>query len=128
MTRAVPSGAAWLAGVLLGVFALMPASASAQGVCEAALRTASDLFTQGKFDAARQAALPCLDASPTRVERSRTLSLLARIALAQDDVPAAEATIGRLLAADADRTAGRRNLPARQAQPDRAGVARLHVR
>ena len=102
MMRAVPSGAALLAGVLLGVVLLMPASASAQGVCEAALRTASDLFNQGKFDAARQAALPCLDAKPTRVERSRTLSLLARIFLVQDDVAQAEAMLGRLLAADPD--------------------------
>src|SRR5436190_17388019 len=102
MKRAVPTGAALLAGVLLGVFLLVPASASAQGVCEAALRTASDLFDQGKFDAARQAALPCLDAKPTRVERSRTLSLLARIFLVQDDVAQAEAMLGRLLAADPD--------------------------
>ena len=100
MNRARPSGAAWLAVVLFGALVLMPAPAFAQGVCEASLRTASDLFNQGKFDAARQAALPCLDAKPTRGERSRTLALLARIFLAQDDLTAAEATLGRLLAAD----------------------------
>jgi outer membrane receptor protein involved in Fe transport len=79
---------------------LAPARASAQDVCEPALRTASDLFTQGKFDAARQAALPCLEASPTRAERARALALLAKVSLVQDDVPAAEATLTRLLGVD----------------------------
>src|SRR4051812_17338725 len=89
---------------LLAALVLLPAAASAQEAstssCEAALRTASELFTQGKFDASRQAALPCLDAKPTRVERSRTLALLARIFLVQDDQTAAEATLTRLLSAD----------------------------
>ena len=58
------------------------------------------MFSQGKFDAARQAALPCIDAKPTRVERSRTLALLSRIFLVQDDQAAAEATLTRLLGAD----------------------------
>ena len=86
--------------LLFGAILLTPTPSVAQSVCEGALRTASDLFAQGKFDAARQAALPCLDASPTKVERSRALSLLAKIFLAQDDVPAAEATVVRLLGAD----------------------------
>ena len=89
-----------VAVMFAGALALAPAPGFAQDTCEAALRTASDLFTQGKFDAARQAALPCLDAKPTRVERSRTLALLARIFLVQDDVPQAEAMLGRLLTAD----------------------------
>ena len=100
MTRAT----ALRAVVLLGALVFLPTAATAQDAaaktCEAELRTASDLFTQGKFDAARQAALPCLDAKPTRVERSRTLALLARISLAQDDQAAAEATLTRLLGAD----------------------------
>jgi outer membrane receptor protein involved in Fe transport len=102
MSRAVSPGAVLFAVVLAGALVLMPASGFAQNTCEAALRTASDLFNQGKFEAARQAALPCLDARPTRVERSRTLALLARIFLVQDDLPAAEATVGRLLASDPD--------------------------
>ena len=100
MSRAVLSGVAWRALLLAGAVVMAPAPAFAQNACEASLRTASDLFNQGKFDAARQAALPCLDAKPTRVERSRTLALLARIFLVQDDLTAAEATLGRLLAVD----------------------------
>ena len=102
MKRARPAAAAWFAVALAGALFLAPASSFAQDTCEASLRTASDLFNQGKFEAARQAALPCLDARPTRVERSRTLALLARIFLVQDDLPAAEATLGRLLSADPD--------------------------
>ena len=102
MSRAVGSSAARFAVLLAATLVLWPAAGFAQDTCEASLRTASDLFSQGKFDAARQAALPCLDAKPTRVERSRTLALLARIFLVQDDLPAAEATVGRLLAADPD--------------------------
>ena len=97
MNRGVISRAAMFAVAVGAVLVLTPASGLAQDTCESSLRTASDLFTQGKFDAARQAALPCLDARPTRVERSRTLALLARIFLVQDDVPQAEATLGRLL-------------------------------
>src|SRR6187399_2943443 len=105
MIRAVMSGAALRARAVMLVVAallLLPSPAAAQSACEAALRSASELFSQGKFEAARQAALPCLDAKPTRVERSRALALLARIFLVQDDLPAAEATLGRLLTADPD--------------------------
>src|SRR5688500_2077417 len=87
MSRTGPSAAALFAGVLAITLVLLPASGFAQNTCEASLRAASDLFNQGKFDAARQAALPCLDATPTRVERTRTLALLARIFLVQDDLP-----------------------------------------
>ena len=98
MTLRLRASAAIAAAVL--AICLLPARASAQDVCEAALRTASDLFNQGKFDAARQAALPCLEASPTRAERSRALALLAKVSLVQDDLPAAEATLDRLLTVD----------------------------
>ena len=100
MTRATTLRAV----VILGALVFLPTAATAQdaaaNTCEAELRTASELFNQGKFDAARQAALPCIDAKPTRVERSRTLALLARISLVQDDQAAAEATLTRLLGAD----------------------------
>src|SRR5215467_12726864 len=90
-----------ITGVLLVLaLAALPWPAAAQSACETALRNASDLFTQGRFDGARQAALSCLDASPSRAERSRTLALVAKIALAQDDVAGAEGFVSRLLAAD----------------------------
>ena len=100
MSRALTSRLAVFAIVLTAALVVLTAPGFAQGTCEASLRTASDLFSQGKFEAARQAVLPCLEASPTRAERSRTLALLARIFLVQDDLPAAEATLGRLLMAD----------------------------
>ena len=102
MNRRVISRAAMFAVAVGAVLVLTPAPGLAQEACETSLRTASDLFTQGKFDEARQAALPCLDGKPTRAERSRALALLARIFLVQDDVPQAEATLGRLLTADPD--------------------------
>jgi outer membrane receptor protein involved in Fe transport len=89
-------------GVLLLVLLAPLPAAAAEGSCELSLKQASELFDAGRFPDARAAIDACLAGRPNRAERSRALGLVAKIHLALDDVPAAEATVARLLENDAD--------------------------
>lgn len=79
---------------------LAAAPGAAQVGCEVSLQQAYAAFGAGRFPEAQTAADECLAGKPGRAERSRALSLVARIHLALDDVGAAEATVVRLLEND----------------------------
>jgi outer membrane receptor protein involved in Fe transport len=85
---------------LLALLATVPPPAAAQATCDAALQSAIALYEQGRFDQAREAAQPCLAAGARRAEKVQAHALVARVELALDHVPAAEAALRRLLDAD----------------------------
>jgi outer membrane receptor protein involved in Fe transport len=87
---------------VLVVAVLLPAGAGAQDTCQTSLQDASADYAQGRFDAAEAAIAECLGADPRRAEKVQAYSLLAKIQLAVDDLPAAEAALKRLLDADAE--------------------------
>ncbi len=78
------------------------AETEAPDTCQTSLQAASADFAQGRFDAAEAAIAECLAADPQRAEKVQAYSLLAKIHLAVDDLPAAEAALKRLLDADAE--------------------------
>jgi outer membrane receptor protein involved in Fe transport len=78
------------------------AETGAPDTCQTSLQAASADFAKGSFDAAEAAIAECLGADPSRAEKVQAHSLLAKIHLALDDLPAAEAALKRLLDADAE--------------------------
>src|SRR5215470_12863578 len=87
-----------LAGLLLGAFAA-PA-APAESACDAQLEQAGTHLQAGRFDAVAEDVQRCLDARPSRREKARALSLLAKAQLANDDLAAARRTVAELLRND----------------------------
>ena len=105
IARLGAGGAGAVRAVLVGVLALAALASGpvvAQGGCDVSLVQASELFDAGRLPEARAAIEQCLKGKPTRAERSRALALDAKIALALDEVAAADATVVRLLSDDAD--------------------------
>jgi outer membrane receptor protein involved in Fe transport len=83
---------------LLLAFAALPAAA--QSLCESRLQQGEETFRSGRFEEAAAAAEDCLAARPTRREKARALSLLARLQMAGDDTAAARKTVAEMLRAD----------------------------
>ncbi len=77
-----------------------PLSVRAQEGCETSLQSATELYDQGQFDAARDAIQSCLGGGARRAAKIQAYALLARIQLALDDLPAAEAALKKLLDTD----------------------------
>ena len=86
----------------LALALLLPVGARAQDTCQTSLQAASTDYAQGRFANAEAAIAECLGADPRRAEKIQAYSLLAKIHLAVDDLPAAEAALKRLLDADAE--------------------------
>ncbi len=80
--------------------ATQAAPGAAQETCETSLQAAASLYEQGQFEGARDAIQSCLARSARRAEKIQAYALLARIQLAQDDLPAAEVSLKRLLDTD----------------------------
>lgn len=104
-TRSKPgrAGLVVVRPVLLGAVAaalLAPLPAAAQADCAVSLQQASAAFDAGKLPEAQGAVDECLKGKPGRAEKSRALALVAKIHLALDDVPAADATVARLVEND----------------------------
>src|SRR5574340_187000 len=85
---------------LLALWAWSPSPVGAQETCEMSLQSGSMLYEQGRLEAARDAVQACLARGPRRAEKIQGYALIARIQLALDDLPAAEAVLKKLLDAD----------------------------
>jgi outer membrane receptor for ferrienterochelin and colicins len=92
-----PSGALVSLTILLMTAA---APAAAQSACKGQLEQADESFHSGRFPEAVEAARGCLAARPSRSEKARALSIVAKTQLADDDLAAARRTIAELLRAD----------------------------
>jgi outer membrane receptor for ferrienterochelin and colicins len=94
-----------LAALLLGALAVVPAAlaqsiqSAVQSACETQLEQAGADYLAGRFDEVPGLVEACLAARPSRGEKARALSLLARAQLANDDLAAARRTVGELLRA-----------------------------
>jgi outer membrane receptor for ferrienterochelin and colicins len=67
-----------------------------------ALQDAGAGFQEGKLDEARQAVESCLRSSPSRQEKARANEILAKIHLAEDDLPQARHAIEEVLRSQPD--------------------------
>ncbi len=90
----------WIASLILTACAVSAGPAAAQETCETSMKSATDLYDQGQFDAARDAIQSCLGRGARRAAKVQAFALLGRIQLALDDLAAAEAAVKKLLDSD----------------------------